>query len=95
MINNNDISLDLDLTNAINNLIEGKASENEQKICGIVLKAFISKKKVKPVYSLKDVFVSGNKRAFCPNCGQPLNTKMKDGKHIHEYCKCCGQGIDW
>lgn len=31
----------------------------------------------------------------CPRCTQALNTKVVRGKHIAEYCKCCGQAIDW
>ena len=79
---------DLDLTSAINKLCEGKADETEQKVCGLVLKNLISKKGVKPNYN-------ENGKPYCPNCDQPVNTKVKNGKHIFEYCKCCGQKIDW
>ena len=80
--------LDLDLTNAINKLCEGKAGETEQKVCGLVLKNLMSKKGAKPNYN-------ENGKPYCPNCNQPVNTKLKNGKHIFEYCKCCGQKIDW
>ena len=80
--------VELDLTKAINNLREGKASEKEQKVCGLVLKNLISKKGAKPNYNENGI-------PYCPNCDQPVSTKMKNGKHIHEYCKCCGQKIDW
>lgn len=82
------IEFELDLTKAINNLCEGKASEKEQKVCGIVLKNLISKKGVKPNYNENGV-------PYCPKCDQPVSTKIKNGKHTHEYCKCCGQKINW
>lgn len=78
--------LELNVTAAVNNLIAGKASAQEQTICGIALKALIVKKK--PNYN-------EHNRPYCPKCDQPLNIKLKDGKNIYEYCKCCGQGIDW
>lgn len=80
--------LDLDLTNAIDNLCKGKADEKEQKICGVVLKEFIAGKGVRPNYN-------SNGKPYCPKCNQPINMKLKDGKHIYEYCKCCGQKINW
>lgn len=80
--------LDLDMTQMINNLCEGKATEEEQKICGVVLKSMIQNKGIKPIYET-------NGKPRCPRCTQPLNTKLKDNKHIFEYCKCCGQKIDW
>ena len=79
--------LDLDMTRMIDSLFEGTASAEEQKICSIALKALIQNKGIKPNY------IHGMPR--CPKCNQPINTKMKDGKHIFEYCKCCGQHIDW
>ena len=80
--------VNLDMTQMINNLCEGKATAEEQQICGITFKAMIQNKGIKPN---KDEFG----KPYCPKCGQPVNTKMKDGKHIFEYCKCCGQHIDW
>lgn len=79
---------ELDLTMAINHLLTGKATEQEQVVCGIVLKSYIQKPKVKPNYN-------ANNKPYCPNCDQPLNVKMKNGMNIFQYCKCCGQAIDW
>ena len=79
--------LDLDLTMAISHLCDGKASVKEQKVCGTVFKAILENKGVKPNFK--------NDKPYCPKCNQPINTKVKDGKHIYEYCKCCGQHINW
>lgn len=80
--------VDLDLTNAINNLCNGKATKTEQEICGLVLKNMIQKPKVVPNYNSQGL-------PYCPNCNQPLNTKLKNGLHVHQFCKCCGQHINW
>lgn len=80
--------LNLDMTQMINNLCEGKATAEEQQICGITFKAMIQNKGINPIYD-------NNGKPHCPKCEQPLNTKLKDGKHIFEYCKCCGQHINW
>lgn len=79
--------LDLDMTRIIDSLFDGSATPQEQKICAIALKSMIQNKGIKPVYE--------NGRPRCPRCTQALNTKLKDGKHIFEYCKCCGQHINW
>lgn len=79
--------VELNLTGAINRLIDGKATPSEQRLCGITLKNLIAKPRIKPTMS--------NGKPYCTNCSQPLNTKMKDGFHIHQFCKVCGQGVDW
>lgn len=79
--------VEMDITIAVNHLIEGTANKVEQQICGIILKNLMESKGVKPEYK-KD-------KPYCPTCNQPINTKQKDGVHIYRHCKCCGQKIDW
>ena len=80
--------VELDLTNTINRLCEGKSDESEQKILGIIFKSMITKNGVKPNYNEAG-------KPYCFGCNQPLNTKMKGDMHVHQYCKCCGLKIDW
>ena len=79
---------EINITYMINKMCEGKLNENEQMAAGIIMKALIHNDAVKPDYD-------EHLRPKCPNCGRALNTKMKNGKHIHQYCKVCGQHINW
>lgn len=75
----------IEITQAVHHLLDGEATKVEQMMCGMVLKSMLTPQE--PVLR--------NSKPYCGNCGQPLNTKQKNGMRIYNYCKVCGAKIKW
>lgn len=80
--------IEIDITNLVHKLKRGEATSKEQVTLGIIMEGLLKKgESEEPVYV-------GDK-PYCPKCGQPICTKMKDGIYIHQFCKVCGKPIKW